>query len=246
MHSPQSLPSDLFILEDKHASDHSINKGEKSQRELIRAAIILFAEKGIEGTTTREIAKLAKQNISAIAYYFGSKEGLYLSVTKTITRFAQHHFADLNARCQLYLNDEKNYSGEQVKKLFSEIYFTFFQITTLKETVILSKLILNEQLNPSASFSEMHETIFGQQHKILLKLLKTFPNIPFDDQALRLHIHALLGAIAIFRFGQATIQLETGWYEFTEHNLTQIQSVLQHHIELFFQSLETSNSSLSN
>lgn len=37
----------------------------------------LFAAKGFDGTSTREIAAKAKVNISMIAYYFGSKEKLY-------------------------------------------------------------------------------------------------------------------------------------------------------------------------
>ena len=36
----------------------------------------LFAEKGFDGTSTREIAKNAEVNISMISYYFGSKEKL--------------------------------------------------------------------------------------------------------------------------------------------------------------------------
>ena len=36
----------------------------------------LFAEKGFEGTSTREISKEANVNISMISYYFGSKEKL--------------------------------------------------------------------------------------------------------------------------------------------------------------------------
>lgn len=36
----------------------------------------LFAEKGFDGTSTREIAKAADINISMISYYFGSKEKL--------------------------------------------------------------------------------------------------------------------------------------------------------------------------
>ena len=37
----------------------------------------LFAEKGFDGTSTREISKLANVNVSMISYYFGSKEKLF-------------------------------------------------------------------------------------------------------------------------------------------------------------------------
>ncbi|WP_294252105.1 TetR/AcrR family transcriptional regulator [uncultured Chryseobacterium sp.] len=47
------------------------------EENILFAAEKLFAEKGFEGTSTREIAKAAQVNISMISYYFGSKEKLY-------------------------------------------------------------------------------------------------------------------------------------------------------------------------
>lgn len=52
---------------------------------LIEVARGLFAEKGLEGTSTRDIAKAANLNVSLISYYFGGKEGLYKAV---LTEFA--------------------------------------------------------------------------------------------------------------------------------------------------------------
>jgi AcrR family transcriptional regulator len=47
---------------------------------LVRAALRLFAEKGYEGASTREICDAAGANLSAIRYYFGDKAGLYRTV----------------------------------------------------------------------------------------------------------------------------------------------------------------------
>jgi AcrR family transcriptional regulator len=47
---------------------------------LLDAAENLFAEKGFEGTTTREVVKKAKCNLALISYYFGGKDGLYKAV----------------------------------------------------------------------------------------------------------------------------------------------------------------------
>jgi TetR/AcrR family transcriptional regulator len=43
---------------------------------LLGAALSLFAQKGFAATSTRELAAAADCNISMIAHYFGSKEGL--------------------------------------------------------------------------------------------------------------------------------------------------------------------------
>src|SRR5688572_17601855 len=47
-----------------------------TRQRLLEAARDLFAQKGFAETTTREIASKAECNLSLIAHYFGSKEGL--------------------------------------------------------------------------------------------------------------------------------------------------------------------------
>ena len=44
------------------------------------AAIKLFAAQGLDGTSTRDIAKSSGLNLSLISYYFGGKENLYNTV----------------------------------------------------------------------------------------------------------------------------------------------------------------------
>jgi AcrR family transcriptional regulator len=46
------------------------------QIEILLVAEHLFAEEGFNGTSVREIAKIAKINVAMISYYFGSKEKL--------------------------------------------------------------------------------------------------------------------------------------------------------------------------
>ncbi len=47
---------------------------------LLEIAVKLFAEKGFERTTSKEICNLAQANIAAVNYHFGSKFGLYQQV----------------------------------------------------------------------------------------------------------------------------------------------------------------------
>lgn len=47
---------------------------------LLDAAETLFGQRGLEGTSIREIAKLAQANLAAAHYHFGSKETLYAEV----------------------------------------------------------------------------------------------------------------------------------------------------------------------
>ena len=48
----------------------------EKQIEILQVAEQLFAEKGFDGTSVRDIAKIATINVAMISYYFGSKEKL--------------------------------------------------------------------------------------------------------------------------------------------------------------------------
>lgn len=52
-------------------------KNQSAEEALLREAKRLFASKGFDGTTVREIADAAKVNLSLVSYHYGGKEGLY-------------------------------------------------------------------------------------------------------------------------------------------------------------------------
>jgi AcrR family transcriptional regulator len=52
----------------------------EKQIQILQVAETLFAEKGFDGTSIRNIAKEAKINIAMVSYYFGSKERLLESL----------------------------------------------------------------------------------------------------------------------------------------------------------------------
>ncbi len=57
-----------------------------TQQRLLQTAGEIFAEKGFEGTTVREICQQAKVNIAAVNYYFRDKERLYIEAVKQACR----------------------------------------------------------------------------------------------------------------------------------------------------------------
>lgn len=50
------------------------------QIQILEVAEELFAEKGFDGTSIRDISKVAKINVAMVSYYFGSKEKLLESL----------------------------------------------------------------------------------------------------------------------------------------------------------------------
>jgi AcrR family transcriptional regulator len=63
---------------------------EATKDRLLTAAGELFAERGFQGTTVRDIATRAHVNVAASNYHYGSKKALYLAVLRA-------QFADIRA-----------------------------------------------------------------------------------------------------------------------------------------------------
>src|SRR5262245_7344328 len=51
-----------------------------TRQRLVEAAATLFADRGFEHVTVREICKVSSANVAAINYHFGDKAGLYRAV----------------------------------------------------------------------------------------------------------------------------------------------------------------------
>lgn len=62
--------------------------GDLTRWRLLRSSIRIFAEKGFEATTTREITQEAGVSIALIWFHFGGKDGLYLEAVRFSGRLA--------------------------------------------------------------------------------------------------------------------------------------------------------------
>ncbi|NIA06626.1 MAG: TetR family transcriptional regulator [Actinobacteria bacterium] len=62
----------------------TVRNPRRTRARILRSATVLFAAKGLNGTTVDEIAARAGVNKRMLYHYFGNKEGLYLSVLKSV------------------------------------------------------------------------------------------------------------------------------------------------------------------
>jgi len=66
------------------------NPGSADTRQrLIDAAAMLFADRGFENVTVREICKASNANVAAVNYHFGDKAGLYRAVVMFAIKIMQ-------------------------------------------------------------------------------------------------------------------------------------------------------------
>ena len=134
------------------------------EESILFSAEMLFAEKGFDGTSTREISKAADANISLIAYYFGSKEKLLESIfeyrIKESLDFALTLMLkeDLSAWQKLELLMDK--FVERVRRL------KYFYLLVQREKLNLSNPAIIEIIrNYHKEFLKIYQTILKEGNK---------------------------------------------------------------------------------
>lgn len=122
-----------------------MKKTDNSKDRILSAAVKLFAEKGYEGTSIREICKEAKSNICMISYYWGGKKELYQGIIEDLIyrlkRYTQNY---IDFSISPNILDKKS----QIHLLITILdkFIAFFYSENISKDIII--FLLKEQQNP--------------------------------------------------------------------------------------------------
>ncbi len=149
-------------------------RGEQAKQQLLEAALEIFGKSGLTGATTREIALRAQQNIAAIAYYFGSKEGLYQAVAQYITDTIKKEFTHLFKEIDDFFSSSTTGSPENILRLIHEGFLGVNRLMIEKESINISRIMAREQLAPTDAYTLIHEQALAPLHNRLNKLIASY------------------------------------------------------------------------
>ncbi len=126
-----------------------------ARQKIIDAAKILFAEEGLHGTSTRDIAAASGLNLSLISYYFGGKEGLYRTV---IQDFVLHIFGEIEKAVEAFEKEEVNRGT--IRKTLEMLVETLVCLRT--ENKHMAKILTREKLSGMPFSREIHEDVMAK------------------------------------------------------------------------------------
>lgn len=119
-------------------------KDENSKTRILEAATALFAQKGFDGTSIREICKKANVNLCMISYYWGGKQELYQGIIENLIEKQIEYsksFLDLN-------KNPKDMSVDECINLLMTIADKFVDFFYTNISTDLIVLLLKEQQKP--------------------------------------------------------------------------------------------------
>jgi len=147
--------------------------GEESRRRIVLAGLNLFAEFGYIKTSTRQIAKEANVNISAIAYYFGDKAGLYRAV------FTESLGSPID--------DIKRFDGEHLTlaQALNGLFSGFIEPLKQGDLARLAvRLHMREMVEPTGLWAEEIDNSIAPYHEVLISVLQKHLKITRADDDL--------------------------------------------------------------
>lgn len=122
------------------------------RQKIIEAATVLFANEGLHGTSTRDIAKESGMNLSLISYYFGGKESLYKTV---IQEFVLKVFKQIESVVNEFEQDEV--SAKSIRRAIEALIDTIIDMRVANPHI--AKIMTREKLSGLPFSREIHESM---------------------------------------------------------------------------------------
>lgn len=181
---------------------------------IIASAVPLFAAKGLNGVSVRDLARAAGVNLSMISYYFGGKEGLYAAVLT-------EQFAVLGKLEEIELMEI-----DTLQKL--ELYVRA-TVSRYRKSPFLLRFYTSELTNPTACF----ETIVKPAiKKIVQMLLETFSD-GLTHKRFREDLDPADTVLALAGMINFYFLLEPATAELVDHSPERDEKLIRHIMDIF-------------
>ena len=217
----------IKVPEKPFASRVHPSPADQTRAALVRAALKLFGRQGFEGTSTREIATLAKANIGSIAYHFGGKEGLRAAcanyIVETIGGVAGAAMAEATGE----LDGPEAAQARLNTVLEAMVGF----IVARPEAGEFVQFVLRELSQPSEALDIIYDGVFEPVHQRLCKIWAEASGEDAESERTRITIFTLIGQVVYFRIARAAVMRRLGWNHLGPAEAATIISVVKGNID---------------
>jgi AcrR family transcriptional regulator len=148
-----------------------------TRQRLIDAAAPLFAEKGFQHVTVREICKASNANVAAVNYHFGDKAGLY----RAVVTFAIQTMLETN---ELSQRAGDGLSPEEQLKGFVRVFVG--RLTEDGPNAWIHRLMAREMEKPTDVLDQVMQQVFKPRIEYLCRVIGAIMQLsPADLRVMR-------------------------------------------------------------
>ncbi len=174
---------------------------------LLRSAGEVFAAKGFQAATVREICERAGVNVASINYYFRDKERLYIETVKEARRIKAAHAP--------FPEWPESVAPETKLRQFVQTLLT--RMFSVDAAPWPTRLMMREILDPTSACKELTQEYFRPEFEVLLNILDEMlpPGAPAHRR--RQLGFTVVGQCAFYRLAGGVVSALVEEGEFAEH-----------------------------
>lgn len=197
-------------LAPRPGQDQAASGADQTRLALIQAALSLFSQKGFDGTSTREIAALARANIGSIAYHFGGKEGLRAACAEHIVETVNAIAAQAIGPAAVALAGPMD---REAARLLLHAVVERFVMTVVgnPQAVPFVQFVLRELSQPTSALDRIYDGVFEPNHKRFCLLWEKATGQPAECEATMLTVFTVVGQVMYFRIAREAVKRRMGW-----------------------------------
>ena len=178
----------------------------ETKKRILDSAEILFAQRGYQGVSVRDIIAAAKCNVAAVNYHFGGKENLYLEVFRSRwmprAKRVRHAFKQSLKEYKRPLR-----AGDVIRALTT----AFLELELSEEERKLHhQLMAREIAQPSEAFNMVVNKVMKPFFQEVAQTLQPVMPSPVQERALMLKILSVFAQILYFNFARTGVSRITG------------------------------------
>lgn len=202
--------------------------GDESRARILAAAGELFAERGFNGVSTRELAKAATVNVSAIAYYFRGKTGLYRSVVNQVIADTQPIFDPVAERVRAGVaaaGKDRQALADVASSLIEALLGAVLSDSRMRWQM---GLMLREFHQPSDGFQLLLEKRIHPIHDAVATLVAAATRRDERDPETLLLTCSLISQCMAFGAAQGVVCARLGWGRYTPDAIRSVTATVRH------------------
>ena len=208
---------------------------ENTRDALIAAGLELFSEYGFKATSTRMIAEESGANISAIPYYFGSKQGLYHAVMEYIVEQKVLQTSELRTQLEAELA-AGTITADKARTWVARMLSHMLKIyLSSDEAHSWMQLVMREQARPTAAFDIIYDGYILPMQHLCAQLVACCTGGDPEDDLVKLRGNALFGQVLIFIVSNEAVIRNIGVSKLSEEHIELMQRMLTAHVEASLQ-----------
>ena len=189
---------------------------------LVAAAARLFAARGYDGVTVRQLAEAADVNLAAVSYHFGGKRGLYLAALERLMAEMRPIGEPVIERIETAF--AAGQPDRPTLRVLAEYTVAHF-LSMLHGGDVppwVAQTVLLEFQEPTADYRPMLDERVLPLHQAVRRLTAAALDLPPDSEMAVLTAHAFMGQIMVSATARTVVLEELAWPDFSGPRLEQL------------------------